>query len=401
MLSTFQKKIAGLAVTCLSLCVILAFAILTVKLFGAFLAKFSLVVWPLVTAAILSIIIKPAIDFLHSRCRMPRAWAAVSAFAAMTLALSVALLVLLPRAAGEIVAFCQSVPDIVSRFAVYMGEHFPVLKAQLMDGAASVREMDLAQKAVDGIGSFGKASVQTLASVTGAAVGVTGVAVGVASAVAAFAVVPIYLFYMLISETSSVGKIEKNLSFMDSNVRGDIVFLVRQFFEIMGTFFRGQLLIALIMGLMLGTGFWLAGVKFGFLLGLFVGLINIVPYLGTIIGLSTVLPLAYFQVGGGIWLSAAALGIFCLVQVVEGYVLTPTIMGNRTGLHPMVIIFSVFFWGTALNGILGMIMAIPLSAFIVVIWTLIKDKYLPALFSGASAADGAENSGAFPDENKK
>jgi predicted PurR-regulated permease PerM len=68
--------------------------------------------------------------------------------------------------------------------------------------------------------------------------------------------------------------------------------------------------------------------------------------------------------------------VFTLVQLIEGYFLTPRIMGDRTGLHPMAIIVAVFFWGSALSGILGMILAIPLTAFGVVFWRLAKEKYI-------------------------
>jgi predicted PurR-regulated permease PerM len=64
------------------------------------------------------------------------------------------------------------------------------------------------------------------------------------------------------------------------------------------------------------------------------------------------------------------------VQLIEGYVLTPRVMGQRTGLHPMAIIVAVFFWGSALDGILGMILAIPLTAFLVVLWRRAKEKYI-------------------------
>jgi predicted PurR-regulated permease PerM len=67
------------------------------------------------------------------------------------------------------------------------------------------------------------------------------------------------------------------------------------------------------------------------------------------------------------------------VQSVEGWFLTPKIMGQRTGLHPVIIIISIFFWGTALDGILGMLLAIPLSAFVVIAWRLGKRKYLKPL----------------------
>jgi len=70
------------------------------------------------------------------------------------------------------------------------------------------------------------------------------------------------------------------------------------------------------------------------------------------------------------------LAVFGLVQTIEGYLLTPRIMGDRTGLHPMVIIVAIFFWGTALSGVLGMILAIPLTAFLVVFWRLAREKYV-------------------------
>ena len=71
--------------------------------------------------------------------------------------------------------------------------------------------------------------------------------------------------------------------------------------------------------------------------------------------------------------------VFTLVQLIEGYVLTPRIMGDRTGLHPLAIIVAVFFWGSALEGILGMILAIPLTAFLVVFWRLAREKYIGEL----------------------
>ena len=73
---------------------------------------------------------------------------------------------------------------------------------------------------------------------------------------------------------------------------------------------------------------------------------------------------------------AWVLGVFAVVQMIEGYLLTPKIMGDRTGLHPVAIILAIFFWGSALNGILGMILAIPLTAFLVVVWRLAREKYI-------------------------
>jgi predicted PurR-regulated permease PerM len=78
--------------------------------------------------------------------------------------------------------------------------------------------------------------------------------------------------------------------------------------------------------------------------------------------------------------------VFGCVQATEGWYLTPKIMGHRTGLHPIAIMVSIFFWGTALNGILGMVLAIPLTAFIVTAWRLVKRKYFGATEAATEAA---------------
>ena len=113
------------------------------------------------------------------------------------------------------------------------------------------------------------------------------------------------------------------------------------------------------------------------------GLLNLIPYLGTILGVATnASPGFFFQTDGGWSLTLAVLAVMVLVQVIEGWVLTPNIMGSKTGLHPAVIIFSVFFWGIALDGLLGMVLAIPLSAFFVTFWRLVERKYLPLFLDG-------------------
>ena len=73
------------------------------------------------------------------------------------------------------------------------------------------------------------------------------------------------------------------------------------------------------------------------------------------------------------------LSVFVVVQLIEGYLLTPRIMGERTGLHPIAIIVAVFFWGQALGGIMGMIFAIPLTAFLASVLRLVKEKYVTEL----------------------
>ena len=101
-------------------------------------------------------------------------------------------------------------------------------------------------------------------------------------------------------------------------------------------------------------------------------------YLGTTIGLAVTIPLAFFQPGGSFGLVGLVLLVKLVVQNIEGWFLTPRIMGHRTGLHPVAIIVAIFFWGTALRGILGMILAIPLTAFFVTAWRFVKWRYFNA-----------------------
>jgi predicted PurR-regulated permease PerM len=132
------------------------------------------------------------------------------------------------------------------------------------------------------------------------------------------------------------------------------------------------------MGVLLALGFSIIGLKFGLFIGLALGLLNIVPYLGTILGLAITLPLAFFQEDGGWKLVGLVLLVKAIVQCVESWILTPKIMGHHTGLHPIVIIVAVFFWGTAFGGVLGMLLAVPLTAFFVTVWRLAKLKYFRA-----------------------
>jgi predicted PurR-regulated permease PerM len=174
-------------------------------------------------------------------------------------------------------------------------------------------------------------------------------------------------------------EIDDYLPFLKKETRDDVVYLVKEFVNIIVAFFRGQLIVAFAQGVLYAIGFTAVGLKYGFVLGLALGFLNIIPYLGSIVGLGIALPLAFLQEGGGLQTVILVLVVFTVVQIIEGYVLTPKVMGDRTGLHPMMIIVAIFFWGSALGGILGMILAIPLTAFLVVFWRLAKEKYIKEL----------------------
>ena len=203
---------------------------------------------------------------------------------------------------------------------------------------------------------------------------------GIFAKITYLAVIPIYLFYFLSSNRNFLEDLDQELSFLSESLREDIIFLIREFVGILIAFFRGQLLIGLLMGVGYAIGFSLSGLKFGITLGLLFGLLNVIPYLGSIVGVCVTVVVAYLQPEGiaetGQWNLLLTCGLsFMVVQLAESYYLTPKIMGQQTGLHPVVVIVSIFFWGTALGGILGMIFGIPLTAFFIIAWRLLCRKY--------------------------
>ncbi len=129
--------------------------------------------------------------------------------------------------------------------------------------------------------------------------------------------------------------------------------------EILRAYFRGQLLVSLLLGLLYGTGFWIAGLKFGFVIGLLTGLLNLVPIAGPLIGIgvATAVTLADFSGYGtlvGAWL------VFVVVQALESFVITPRVVGDRVGLNALETMLVLIVGGN-LGGFGGMLVAIPLG----------------------------------------
>lgn len=155
--------------------------------------------------------------------------------------------------------------------------------------------------------------------------------------------------------------------------------------DVLGGFLRGQLLVMLVLGILYALGLWLVGLKLGILIGVVAGLLTFVPYLG---------PAAIILFGGiaalvqfGDWQHLAGVGIvFAVGQVVESFLLTPVLVGDRIGLHPMAVIFAVMAGGT-LFGFLGMLLALPVAAVVNVLLRYAQERYRHSrLYAGDTPA---------------
>lgn len=366
-----QKRILAAALTLAGLVVIGWSVFFAVAQFSAMLRLFAPMLWPLATAGILALLLRPVVGVLEARLRLTRGVAVILLYLLVLLVTAGVLLALVPILVGQATDLLSRLPAIFVRGEQFLRASFPdwVVWYDTNIPGPKLSEMlpGLVEEArtgiVDALPTFADLGSQVL---------------GIFGAIAGAAIVPVYLFYFLLGTTNGIGRLGDQLPFLAPEARADVVFLVDEFVNIVTAFFRGQLLIGLIMGVLLAIGFSAIGLRFGLLLGLAMGVLNVVPYLGSIIGMAIALPMGLAQDDGGWWLAGGIVLVFTAVQSIEGWYLTPKIMGESTGLHPVAVIVSIFFWGIALGGILGMVLAIPLSAFFVTAWRLAKRKYFVA-----------------------
>jgi predicted PurR-regulated permease PerM len=187
--------------------------------------------------------------------------------------------------------------------------------------------------------------------------------------------VPFFVFYILVDFSKWRDSLE---GLIPPRFRDPFSRLFDESGRILESFVRGQLLIGFIMAICYAVGFWFLGVPAWAGIALIAGLLNAIPYVGTVLG---IILAGGFTVagGGGVWDVAAVLGIFVAVQTLEGYVLTPKIMGDRLNLHPMAVFLGLLIGGK-LFGFLGFILAIPSVAIGKVFFRFLRELYQASYF---------------------
>lgn len=314
------------------------------------LSFFYKLVLPLSVAGILALVLYPVVDTLEARLRIPRVVAVGAILLVLTIAIVGAVVLLVPTLIRQLTQLTDTAPAMISGWQDYLTGRFPEVTRAVSE---SVESGELTSIVPD-IQDTGK----KVASYVGVIVGL--------------GFVPLFLFFMLLSGDRLHGHAKELFSIFSTPTQQRIMYFMDVFVGHVTAFFQGQLVIAVIMGAMLATGFTLIGLNGGLLIGLVLGLLNIVPFLGTLVGLIIVLPMAYFQPDGSMQLLGLSLLVFGIVQLIESWLLTPKIMSDRSGLHPGLVVIAVFFWGTALGGVIGMILAVPLTAFFVAVWDQLK-----------------------------
>jgi predicted PurR-regulated permease PerM len=196
--------------------------------------------------------------------------------------------------------------------------------------------------------------------------GSVGGFLGVTGFLLSLIMVPIYSFFLLKERPAIERRWKEYLPLRNSPLKDEVATTISQINSYVIAYFRGQLLVCLVDGLLIGVALTIFGLNFAPLIGLIVVPLTMLPYLGIVICWIPAVIIAAAQWGDW-WHPVGVTVIFLIVQNLEGLFYAPRIVGNSVGLHPMTVIVSIFIWGLLIGGLLGPLLAIPLTATIKVL----------------------------------
>ncbi|MEK9725338.1 MAG: AI-2E family transporter [Rhodospirillaceae bacterium] len=330
----------------------------------------SLILLPFVAGIAIAYFLDPVADWLEAR-KFSRTLATTVILAAFFLLAAALLTMLFPLLQRQIVELIHIVPGIVEKVRT---ELLPWLQGVIADLPADMME-DIRNAAKDFAGN----AVKWFTSVAG---NLWSGGLAFFNMLSLLVITPVVAFYLLRDWDLITAKIDSWLP------RRPAPTIREQFAEIdrtLAAFVRGQSSVCLALALFYGIGLTLVGLKSGLLVGLGAGLISFIPYLGAATGLAVGLGIALFQFSE--WTSIVIVAaIFLTGQTLESYVLTPRLVGDRVGLHPVWIIFALLAGG-ALFGFTGVLLAVPVAAVIGVLTRFAIGRYLnSALYDGGPDA---------------
>ncbi|MCP5536211.1 MAG: AI-2E family transporter [Akkermansiaceae bacterium] len=193
-----------------------------------------------------------------------------------------------------------------------------------------------------------------------------------------FAMTPIYLYYFLKESSGIKAHWHEYVPLKASRFKSEVVDTLQEINGYLISFFRGQMLVAFIDGMLVGIALWIFQLPYGLLIGLILAILGVIPFIGNILCMIPACIIAYVHfgyadnqnfLGSNPWsYVAAVVVIFFVVQQINSLVTAPKIVGDSVGLHPMTVIFSMLFWSLLLGGFIGALLAVPLTAAVKVLF---------------------------------
>jgi len=341
-----------------------ALALLLAGLGGWLLYLLGPILTPFLVAGLLAYLGDPIVDRIEAR-RVPRGAAVAVVFLGLFALLGLLLFLLIPLIDSQIRTLVANLPVYLERIeglvAPWLRERFG-----LEPGASALKVL----------GESVRAHWQEAGGVAAAvAAHVSRSGMALIGWAANLVLIPVVTFYLLRDWDRLLQGLR---SLLPRSREATVVQLARETDEVLGAFLRGQLLVMLALGGFYATGLWLVGLDLAFLIGGLAGLVNFVPYLGFILGVLLAEIAMGVQTGQPLDM-ALVLAVFAFGQVLEGSVLTPLLVGDRIGLHPVAVIFAVLAGGQ-LFGFVGVLLALPAAAVLAVFVRHAHRRYLRSAF---------------------
>jgi predicted PurR-regulated permease PerM len=316
------------------------------------------ILMPFLSAAVLAYIADPLADKLEKK--MSRTLAVSVVFFGLSLFAILLLLILLPLLERQFIVLAEKLPLYIDRAQLYI---LPLLKEQFGLDVGSFDLNTLKQSLSNYWKTAGGIAANILSSISHSGLVLAGW-------IANFLLMLVVTFYLLRDWDYLMAKIHALLPRKNEKI---IVTLAKESDEILGAFFRGQMLVMLALSAVYTIGLMLVGLDTALLIGVLAGLVSFVPYLGFIVGIvvagiavliqfQEIMPLFYVAI------------VFMTGQMLEGMLLTPWLVGEKIGLHPVAVIFSVLAGGQ-LFGFVGVLLALPVAAVIAVLLRHVLERY--------------------------
>ncbi|MDD2221834.1 MAG: AI-2E family transporter [Pseudomonas sp.] len=307
---------------------------------------------PFLVSILLSYMGDPIVDFLE-RYNISRTWGVILVFVLLSVIILVLLLVLVPMIGRQLVSLYELTPQLIDWL-----QHtaLPWMQAQLGVSADASSLNKVKQLFTENIGKTTDLAQLLISQVTASGLAFLGW-------LANLLLIPVVTFYLLRDWDILVAKVRVLLPRQREAV---IVQLMGECHEVLGAFMRGQLLVMLALGIVYAVGLMMLGLELGLLIGLLAGLASLVPYLGFAVGITAALVAGLFQFGVDPYVLLGIIAVFTLGQLLESMLLTPLLVGDRIGLHPVAVIFAILAGGQ-LFGFTGILLALPVAAVIMVL----------------------------------
>lgn len=305
---------------------------------------------PFVLGGLIAYFGDPLVDRIEARGGS-RTLGVVLVFLMFTLLFIVTLFLALPMLVQQLDGLIARVPQI---YAWFRDVVVPWLQSRTMTGGVDLPQIDWSAELVENWRSLSRITAKTIG-------GITGSGLGLLLWLANTALVPVVAFYLMRDWDDIVARA---LRLLPRDWQPTMAQMASEADEVVGAFLRGQFIVMCALGALYAGGLWIVGVQAALLLGLIAGLASIVPYLGFIVGILASLVAAWLQYHEWLPLLYVAL-VFGAGQLVESMLLTPILVGDRIGLHPVAVIFALMAGGQ-LAGFVGVVVALPVAAVIMV-----------------------------------